>query len=169
MKALAVIVGLFGILFGVAYLVLDYTRPIFPVSRVITNSEGKELNVLIHGKLGETLTIERVSDGSRYTIPVRSLSFKDRIFVMRLLDQRAPGLPAPPPEPAKPEVPFIARRLESIEELKRKVKLYKAEIQSRDPKDSIYNLRREQIAAIEREIKSIEMTIETYKYQVLKE
>lgn len=166
MKALAVIVGLFGILFAVAYLVLDYTRPIFPVSRVITNSEGKDLDVLIQGKSGETLTIDRVSDGTRYTIPVRSLSFMDRIFVMRLSDQEAPGLPK---EPGKPEDPYIERRLASIEELRRKSILYKSEMQSRDRKDTLYNLRKEQLAALEREIKALEMSIETYKYQVLKE
>jgi len=140
-----------------------------PINRVIRNSEGKELEVVIQGKSGEILTIDRVSDGGRYYIPVRSLSLKDRIFAMHILDQDAPNLPVPPPEPPKPEAPFIARRLKSIEELRRKAQVYRVEIQSRDPKDSLYNYRLEQLESIDREIKALETSIETYKYQVLKE
>jgi len=138
---------------------MNYSRPVFPVSRILTNSEGKELEVLIQGKSKEKLTIDRVSDGSRYDIPIRSLCFKDRLFVMLLSEQEEPGKLDP----------YIARRLASIEELRRKSKLYESGMRSRDRKDTLYNMREEQLAALEREIKALEMSIETYKYQFLKE
>lgn len=161
MKRLAIFACIAAMVCAVSYLVFEKTRPSYPVSRVIKNSEGKELDVLIQGKSGEILTIDRVSDGARYAIPMQSLSFKDRLFAMRLSEGSIPE--------GKPRDPYIVNRLDSIAELRRKVIVYKSEIQSRDPKDTLYTLRIDQIAAINREIKALEMSIETYKYQVLKQ
>lgn len=50
------------------------TAPGIPVSRTITNSEGQPLEVVIVGRLGQTLHFDRISDGTRYELNFGKLS-----------------------------------------------------------------------------------------------
>jgi len=155
-------------LLGIATIALSFTvfRPGYPTERVITNEEGERLDVVIQGKVNDRLVIDRVSDERRFEIPVHKLSLTDRIFALRLPERIPPPPPEPEPEPEpKPTDPYIVNRLERIEELKERRDLIRKEIASRTLDEILHQRRTEQLAATEKEIRELELAIETYKYR----
>ncbi len=145
------------------YLTLNLFRPGFPSERLIVNKEGKELSVVIVGKLRDTLIIERKSDSQRFQIPVHSLSLKDRFFVSRLPERAAPEIPKV--QPIEPEDQYVTNRLRAIEELKKKAELYGKEIGSGTLNDLLQRSRIEELDGVNKEIRSLEVAIETYKFR----
>ena len=148
------------------YLTLNLFRPGFPSERLIVNKEGKELSVVIVGKLRDTLIIERKSDSQRFQIPVHSLSLKDRFFVLRLPERAAPEIPKVQPiEVKEPEDQYVTNRLLAIEGLKKKAELYEKEIGSGTLNDLLQRSRIEELEGVNKEIRSLEVAIETYKFR----
>ncbi len=62
------------------------------VSRTITDSKGRRLEVTIIGRSDSSVTLVRKSDRERFTIPVTNLSKEDQSFVASL------PMASPPPE-----------------------------------------------------------------------
>jgi len=154
-------------IFGAAiYLTLDVFRPGYPLARTITNQEGKELEVIILGKTKDDLYVERTSDHESFKIPINTLVVKDRFFSMRL----KPHIPPPPPPPEEPppkEIadPYIKNRLQVIDELQERKAIIEREINSRTLSELLHQNRIEQQAKVDKEIRALQLAIETYKYR----
>jgi len=136
--------------------------PGFPLDRTITNSQGKSLDVTIQGKDSTNLYADRRADGERFTIPIRSLSFKDRLFAMVLPNEAAP----PKVIPRKKEDGYVETRMKLIAELRVKLELYETEVRSQTLNDLLARKRYEDVLKIQNEIKALEVAIEGYKYRV---
>jgi hypothetical protein len=162
MKALQILFLLFLLLGGGAFFYLKVTRPILPVQRVIVNSSGKSLDVLVQGKVGNTLYVDRVADGGRFEIQIPTLSLQDRLFAMRLEEGAPPALP----KEEKLVDSYIASRTKQITELSKKLVLYQNEVASNTLNSIMDNQRMAQIADLETEIKKLQISIENYKYRV---
>lgn len=63
---------------------LPEASPPYPVTRVITDKDGRTLHVHILGRTHEKITIERISDQKRFHIPLINLSGDDQRFVSKL-------------------------------------------------------------------------------------
>ncbi len=164
MKPLGYVAITAAILAGGAYAAFELTRPGFPVSRVIVNQEGKELEAKILGKWDGALTVERIADGQRFDLSVNTLSLADRAYALRLREEKAPPPPAPEPS-AKPEDPYITSRRKAINDLKERANIYTVEINSGTLSDLLHQARIEQLAKVQMEIKNLEVAIETYKFR----
>ena len=160
MKALRIFFLVFLLLAGGAFFYLKVTRPILPVQRTIVNSSGKLLDVLVQGKLGETLYVDRVSDGERFEIQIPTLSLQDRFFAMRLEEGAPPSVVV-----EKVVDPFIASRTKQIAELKDKEILLKQEIKSGTLSGILAAKRKEDLAATIEDLKKLELAIQDYKYR----
>lgn len=162
MKAVSSIIAILAVFSAAAYLTFTLSGPDFPVTRTIVNTEGKALDVIILGKLRGHLSLERISDGGRFEVPVDSLVIKDRVYAWRL-----PELSAPPqaPEP-EPETLYIANRRRAIDDLNKKAAIFEAEIRSGTLSELLQRRRTEQLAALRKEIKTLEVAIGTYNYRV---
>jgi hypothetical protein len=140
----------------------QFTRPGFPVARVIVNQDGKELEANILGKWEGYLTVERSINGQRFDLPIQTLSLSDKAYAFRLREEKAP---LPPPTREKADAPYIASRLEAIKELKQREDVYQIEIQSGTLSDLLQNRRAEELQSVQKEIKNLEVAIETYKFR----
>lgn len=165
MKALQIFFILFLLLGGGAFFYLKLTRPILPVERTIVNRSGQSLDVLVQGKLRDTLYVDRVEDGGRFEIQIPTLSLQDRFFAMRLKEGAPPALPALP-EVEKEVDSYIANRIKQIAELSKKLALYEKEVRSNTLDATMFNQRIGQVADLKTEIKKLEIAIENYKYRV---
>ena len=108
---------------GLGYLIFEWTRPSYPVSRIIQNSQGKTLDVLIQGRDGRTIIFDRMPSRDRFEIDIDSLSLADKFFCLRLK-----SLPAP--EKKKIEAGYVERRRRMIAELKVKETVIMDELSS---------------------------------------
>lgn len=152
---------LFLILVGAAVFSWFVMVPGFPFDRTITNSQGKSLDVTIQGKDSRSIYADRRADGERFTVPIRSLSPKDRLFMMVLPNQTAP----PKVAPIKKEDGFVETRLKLIAELTVKLELYEKEVSSQTLNDLLARKRYEDILKIKNEIKTLQVAIDGYKYR----
>jgi hypothetical protein len=135
--------------------------PGFPFDRTITNSQGKSMDVTIQGKDSRSIYADRRADGERFTIPIRSLSLKDRLITMVL-----PNQPAPPKGvPIRKEEGFVETRLKLIAELTVKLELYEKEVSSQTLNDLLARKREEDVLKIKNEIKALQVAIDGYKYR----
>lgn len=163
MKAVSSIIAILAVFSAAAYLTFTLSGPDFPVTRTIVNTEGKALDVIILGKLRGHLSLERISDGGRFEVPVDSLVIKDRVYAWRLPELSAP--PRAPKEP-EPETLYIANRRRAIDDLNKKAAIFEAEIRSGTLSELLQRRRTEQLAALRKEIKTLEVAIGTYNYRV---
>lgn len=138
----------------------------YPVERLITNREGKTIEVLIQGKTGGYLHFDRMPEKRRYQIPLRDLSWSDRIFAFRLREE------APPPvvvKTVKKETdPYILNRIRKIDELEKKRLVIESEIASETLSELLHRKRQDQLKELENDIKELEVAIETYKWRIKK-
>lgn len=152
-----------AVLFGAHF--LFFAKDAYPVSREITNRDGKSIEVLIQGRVGDTLHFDRVPGGDRFHYRVDQLSWKDRILAFRL-DQQAPPVVKKAEEPRKKETdPYIVNRLKRIRELQEKEKVITTEVSSLTLSELLQTRREEELASIVDEIKKLEVAIETYKWR----
>ncbi|MEX2578090.1 MAG: hypothetical protein WD342_03450 [Verrucomicrobiales bacterium] len=165
MKTFSIVVGIIAVFGAAIYLALTLLRPGFPVPRTITNNTGDELEVVVQGKSGDHLIVDRVSDDQRFHVPIHTLALRDRMFAARLPNRAAPPLPEEPKEPPKPTDRYIDNRTKAIAELKRKRDVIVKEINSRTLNHTLHQNRLEQLTKAELEIKELEVAIETYKYR----
>lgn len=162
MKAIGSLGVLLLLLIGSAVFFAFVTRPDFPLDRTITNRQAKSIEVTIHGKDSVNLQVERRSDGVRFEIPIRSLGWQDRLVALRLPNQEAPPV-AVTDKPA-PD-PYIASREKEIRELRKKRDLFVKELESQTLGEMLARKRKRDLLAVEKEIKELEVAIETHQYQ----
>lgn len=96
MKVLSITALSLFIVFALGYLFLDKLGPKFPVSREVTNREGKTLDCNILGKDNGVLVVERKLDNVRFNIALDTLSLKSRLYTLILPNEPAPPLPKYP-------------------------------------------------------------------------
>ena len=152
-----------ALLVGAALLSWKLTKPAIPVNRILENAEGRRLDVVIQGKNGATLFVDRVGDGERFEIPIQSLGWKDRFFVMRLEEQ------APPVKLVKKEEepvdPYLESREGEIKALEEKKALFVQEISSGSLSDILARKRKEDVGTIDLEIRKLTLSIDQYRYR----
>lgn len=153
---------LFLILIGSAVFYWFLTKPVLPLDRTITNTQGKSLEVTIQGKDSVNLQVDRRADGERFEIPIQSLVWKDRIVAMRLPNQAAPPREA---IVEKPKDPYIASREKELGRLREKKELFTKELESNSLGQMLARKRRDDLLAVEKEIRELEVDIETYQYR----
>jgi hypothetical protein len=151
------------LLVGGVFLYFKVTKPILPVPRMIVNSAGKSLEVLVQGKIGDTLYVDRVADGERFEIQIPTLSPGDRFFAMRL-DEEPPPVKEVEKEEARDDS-FVASRTKQIAEMKDKAALIKQELKSGTLSDILAAKRKEDLDVITEDIKKLEIGIQEYKYR----
>ena len=161
MKVLS-IAGLFIVIFVAAgFLAWTLTKPGLPVNRLLENAEGRQLDVIVQGKSGVTLFVDRVADGERFEIPIQSLGWKDRFFAMRLEEQ------APPVKVFKKEEEpvdsYLASRMKEIKSLEEKKALFEREISSGTLSDILGRKRQEDVLKIDEEIKKLSVSMDQYR------
>lgn len=135
----------------------------YPVSRLITDANGRELQVEILGRSDDQITIVRQSDSSRFDLPISKLSAADQSFVKRLPLKSAPKVASANSTVTSTAPRYIQVRIEDIAQMKRDIDFKKAEIKSKTLDPILTNTRRTQINDLENEIKRITLDIETYK------
>lgn len=143
---------------GMGFLAFDLTRPEYPVLKTLENSKGKTIEALIQGKEGNSIIFDRMPDRNRFEIEVDSLSWKDRLYSLRLKD-----LPAPE---KKVEAGYVQTRLAAIEDLKVKEQVIIDELNSRTLNDLLHQNRMDQLTALQKEIRTLEVAIKTYNYRM---
>jgi hypothetical protein len=144
-----------------------YSRPSFPIRTVIKNIEGKSLDVVIIGKIADTIYFNRMPDKTRFTLPLDQLAFKDRTYLTLLKGQAPP--PTEPTVKPKYEDNYIQNRVENIEDLKEKLKVMELEVASDTLNPVLKNDYARRIADLEHEIKTLEVAIETHRYRLKKD
>ncbi len=157
MKALRILFLLVLLVIAAVYGWWVQTAPGIPVSRTITNTEGQSLEVVVVGRVGQTLHFDRLSDGTRYDLPFGKLSWKDRIFAERLPEQAPPAVVK-----EEPVDPYIANRQKAISELQRKQREFIAEIESGSLTNILARKRREDLESTEKEILELQGEINAY-------
>lgn len=157
MKIVRILFLLVLLVIAGAYAWWVQTAPGIPVSRTITNSEGQSLEVVIVGRLGQTLHFDRVSDGTRYELSFGKLSWKDRVFAERLPEQAPPAVVV-----EKPVDPYVASRQKSIADLERKKAEFIAELESGGLSNILARKRHEDLVAVEKEILELQGAIDAY-------
>ncbi|MDC0259542.1 hypothetical protein OAK43_04815 [Verrucomicrobiales bacterium] len=135
----------------------------YPVSRLITDANGRELQVEILGRSDDQITIVRQSDSSRFDLPILKLSAADQSFVKRLPLKSAPKVASANSTVNSTTPRYIQVRIEDIAQMKRDIEFKKAEIKSKTLNPILTSTRRTQINDLENEIKRITLDIETYK------
>ncbi len=158
MKILRFLLLLVLLVIAGAYALWVQTAPGIPVSRTITNSEGQSLEVVIVGRLGQTLHFDRVSDGARYELNFGKLGWKDRLFAERLPEQAPPAVV----KEEKPVDPYIASRQKAISDLQRRKAEFIAEIEAGSLNNILARKRREDLVAVEKEILELQGAIDAY-------
>jgi hypothetical protein len=92
----------------------------------------------------------------RFEIALMDLSEPDKRFASRIRIEEAPEV--------KPEDPhYIKTRRALIVDLKERSELYRKEIDSQTLTKSIHKKRIQDLMAVEKEIRALELAIETYK------
>lgn len=140
--------------------IFEFTRPEYPIERTLTNTEGRTVNAIIVGRDGEDLFIERLPDKAEFDIPVDSLTVRDKIFAFRLRDS-----PRPKKAAKKKEDRYIQIRRDEIDSLKKQEELFHKELASGTLDESMVRKRQDDLAKVQKEIRSLELAIETYNYQ----
>ena len=126
--------------------------------------KGKSLEVTIQGKDPVNLQVERRSDGERFEIPIQSLAWKDRLVVMRLPNQ------SPPPRPVTgaseaPADPYIASREKELKRMREKRDFFVNELKSNTLGEMLARKRNEDLLALQKDIRELEVAIETRRKQ----
>lgn len=153
---------LFLILVGAAAFYWFVTKPVLPLDRTITNTQGKSLEVTIQGKDSVNLQVDRRADGERFEIPIQSLVWKDRIVAMRL-----PNEAAPPKVVVNEKAvdPYVASRQKELAALREKRDLFEKELESNTLGEMLARKRKDDLAALQKEIRELEVAIEAYQYR----
>lgn len=153
---------LFLILVGAAAFYWFVTKPVLPLDRTITNTQGKSLDVTIQGKDSVNLQVDRRADGERFEIPIQSLVWKDRIVAMRLRNEAAPPKVV---VNEKAVDPYVASRQKELAALREKRDLFEKELESNTLGEMLARKRKDDLAALQKEIRELEVAIEAYQYR----
>lgn len=151
------------------YVIFYYSRPSFPIRTEIKNIEGKSLDVVIIGKIADTIYFNRMPDKTRFTLALDQLAFKDRIYLTLLKGEAPPPLPTDTTVKPKYEDNYIQNRVNHIAELKEKLKVMELEFDSDTLSPVLKNDYPRRIAILEHEIKTLEVAIKTHRYRLKKD
>lgn len=135
-------------------------KPEIPFARTLVSNDGTPLSCEVIGKRGNTLTIQKDSNGQRYDIVTSRLSLQDRLLFMIVKDKAAPQ-----PRKKKVSDPYITKREDEIDQLKKKIEILKIQINSKTLDPIVVRTRNEQVRTMEKEIRVLETSIKTYKLQ----
>lgn len=124
-----------------------------PIDRTIMSSDGRALKARIIGKKRDALVVERTSDNMRFEIALMDLSEPDKRFASRIRIEEAT------------EPDYVERRWALIGELKERAELYRKEIDSQTLTKNVHDKRVQDLAAVEKEIRELEVAIENYKFR----
>ncbi len=84
-----------------------------PVDRIITDNQGRELDVTIVGKSDTEITFNRKSDGREYSLSIGSLSNSDRAFLSNVI---AREVEKSEPDARPDEIDPARTRLDNLEQ-----------------------------------------------------
>jgi rRNA maturation endonuclease Nob1 len=132
-----------------------------PVHRTITSSDGKSLKVRVVGKQANTLIVERVSDNVRFEIPLERLSEADKRFFNRLRNE----VTSDESDYVTKESDYVTKRTALILELRERAELYRKEIASQTLSRNLHEKRILDLESVEKEIRTLEMSIENFKFR----
>ncbi len=159
---------IFFILFAIllASIVIYFTRPDYPIRRVIKNTDGKSLDAVIIGKIADTVYFTRMPDREDFSLTLDKLSFRDRALLTILKEQPPPQKP----DPISPDFSdnYIKNREKEIVELTKKLEVMKLELNSRTLSQMMENEYARRIGVFEKDIRELEVAIETYRYRLKK-
>lgn len=139
-----------------------------PVDRVLTDSQGRELDATVIGRNSLRLTVVRRADEARFDIAIEDLSVEDQAWARTLTFQAVPlesdgtdgaGSGAPKEVP-----PYIKSREERIAHLEERIVRYK----SMGKSSSNTIMRKEYISKVidmKKEIDELKTDIQTYDYR----
>ena len=160
---------IFFVFFAVflAGLIIYFARPDYPIRRVIKNTEGKPLDALIKGKIADTVYFTRMPDREEFSLTLDKLSFRDRVLITILKDQAPPKKAEP--VSAEYSDSYIENREKEIGALRKKLEVMQLEFQSRTLDRIMENEYTRRITAIKKDIRELEVAIETRRYRLKKE
>lgn len=165
-RVVAVLIFLFLLLILIASFQLFVFKETYPVQREISNRKGQTIEVLIQGRVGDTLHFDRLPGGQRYEWDLDELSWKDRLFAFRLGQQTPPVvLEVVEKEKKKPVDPYIQNRIDRISDLRERISMFEKEIASGTLSSILQGRRQDQLIEMNNEIKELEVSIESYKWR----
>lgn len=165
-RVVAVLIFLFLLLILIASFQLFVFKETYPVQREISNRKGQTIEVLIQGRVGDTLHFDRLPGGQRYEWDLDELSWKDRLFAFRLGQQTPPVvLEVVEKEKKKPVDPYIQNRIDRISDLRERISMFEKEIASGTLSSILQGGRQDQLIEMNNEIKELEVSIESYKWR----
>jgi len=154
---------------GVKVYLENREKPLeYPVHRTLTSADGRSLEVVIFGRSLKNLSIERLSDGQRFDLPIANLDTTDRKFaeLLPVTKDDSEVTASVAEEPANKIVDsFIQSRLDAISNLKLKRAALTNEIESGSLSDLIAKNRKKQLKSADAEIRSLQSAITQYKYR----
>ena len=131
---------------------------VVPVDKVLTDTEGRELDAIVLGKNHTHLFVTRKVDNLNFEVAIETLSPADQKFAEAIPFQR------PPSDFADNKVypPYIKSRLEAIADLEEKNEVLRGEI-SGTTNSMIVRTKETQIKKNEKEIERFRADIEKYR------
>ena len=135
-----------------------------PVNRVFRDKEGRELDAQVIGRNSLNLTVIRQADGTRFDLPIDSLSVEDQAWARTLAFQAAPAHRQMQEGVAEvvEEPPYITSRLEQIARLEEKIR--RLEVETKNTANAmIKRSNQDRIKAAEAEIKDMKADISLYE------
>ncbi len=156
---------LFFIVFAIllASIIIYFARPGYPIRRVIKNTEGVPVDVVIIGKITDTIYFTRMPDRKNFELTLDKLAFRDRVLLTFLKDQAPPAT-----TPDRFSDNYVKNRLQKIEQLKKKEKIMVYELESATLNPIMEKDYQRRIDVIRKDIRTLEVAIETYRYRLKK-
>lgn len=140
----------------------------YPIHRTLTSADGRSLDVVIHGRSTSNLSIERLSDGQRFDLPIAKLDAVDREFTQQLpvTKKESKATTSAPRAPAKDSADsFIQSRVKAIADLRSKRTALLDEIETGSFSDLIAKNRKNELKRVDKEIEGLQSDITQYKYR----
>ena len=126
----------------------DGVPPVYPVTKTITNWEGKEIDVVIVGRGHEEIYFTKPGSTERISYPIGKLSEKDREFVNKL-----------PRREYYAETPWIKSKREDLRRLEAKIASHKDEIEKSGSKSVRQRAFKRELKKLEAEKLALEKSI----------
>lgn len=120
----------------------------YPFQRVITNAEGKQIEVTVVGRTQGALLFTRAGEDQRYDYPIADLSSKDRRF--------AESLPIHAP---REESAWIQSKREELRRIEERIASYRQQIRDAPGSDMRVRSYRREIAKLEDAKTKLEQSI----------
>ena len=138
----------------------------YPLHRTLTSSDGRTLDVVIHGRTESALVIERLNDGNVFHLDITNLSTDDQALAGQLpVNRFEPGGQQSVSKTPQSDDPYIQSRLDSISKLQSRLVALENEIDSGSLNSMLLKNREDELARVEAEITELQSAIKQYKYR----